>query len=163
MLSNNSKNNNFYIIYEESRLGTEKLYKALKETNSWEIYDKTSFIIVSFIYHFFFYRMIMLSKYSDTYISNILKDSLNEMISHVTNRTEEKNELVDICNDIFLVLDNLVRNSTEESFILQAKYFIANVDGIKIDEVFNSVAILVINIHFGALLNDGDSFLKKIS
>lgn len=163
MLFSNSKNNNSYIVYEESRLGTEKLYKALKETSSWEISDKTSFIVVAFIYHFFFYRMIMLSKYSDTYISNILKDSLNEMISHVTNRTEEKNELVDICNDIFSTLDTFTRDFSKDSIISQAKYFISLVNNINVNEVFDSVAILVINIHFGALLNDGDSFLKKIS
>lgn len=158
------------IIYEEARLGTEKLYKSLTETNSWEISNKTSFIITSFIYHFFYYRMIMLSKYSDSYISNILKDCLYEMTSHVTNKIEEKNELIDICNKIFSTLDSITKElagASRETFqslmLLQSKYFIANVDDIKLEEATNSVAILIINIHFGSLLDAGDTFLEKIN
>lgn len=160
-----------YYIYEESRLKTEKLYSILKETSSWEIKNRTAFVVTSFIFHFFFYRIILLSKYEDSAIRNILKDCLYEMISHVTNEKSEANTLVDLCNDIFDNLDAITttlsdcndENEGQEIMQLQGKYFIANVDGIKPKEVLNSVAILIINTHFASLLHEGDSFLLNIN
>lgn len=156
-------------VYDTARLGTEKLYTALTTDNTWEITNKTTFVIVSFVYHFFFYRIILLSKYSDRDISIILKNCMFEMTSHVTNNIKERNKLIDICNDIFYNLDIITHELTNNNKNLhqhaiqnRAKYFIANVENCKPNEVFNSVAMLIINIHFSEILNSGDTFLDNI-
>lgn len=154
------KNNIANIIYDESRLNTEKLYQLIKRQNTWEIHNRTSFVVISFVYHFFFYRMIMLSKYEDDYIKIILQQCMNEMVSHITEKIEEKNKIIEICNDIFLDLDAIVKQKDVE---LQGKYFIATVEGIKPKDVFDAVNTLLINIHFGSILDSGESFLNKIS
>lgn len=159
-----------YYIYEESRIGTEKLYSTIKETNSWEIKNQTTFVITSLIYHFFFYRMILISKYDDSFIQPILTECLYEMISHITNKIEEKNALIELSDEIFTNLDNIVRNRNNcqnkdeivELMQLEAKYFIANVDGIKPKDVYNVLAVLTINMYFTSLLDDGKDFLFHI-
>lgn len=145
------------LIYNKSRLGTEELYKLLNTNNEWQINNKTAFIVISFFYHFFYFRIVLLSKYSDDYISKVLFSCLNELISHITNDISEKNTLIDICNDTFTYLDYCIKQELLENkntILDRAKFFVASVENCKSSEVNNSIAIMQISTYFASVLKD---------
>lgn len=155
-------------VYNKSMDGTETLYKLLINNNALEIKDKTNFVFTSFIFHLYFYRIILLQKYSDNYICKTLTTCIDKMFSTITSNIKEKNTLVDKSNEIFNILDTFTNNfltySDRDSFQITniAKYFIANIENCKFEEVYNSVAIFEITSYFSALLSEYNEFLLMI-
>lgn len=145
-------------IYENALNGTDKLYQLLTTTGNWEIKNKNAFSIISFIYHLFYYRINLLSKYSDNYIREILFECIAMYLAPYN--ISDKNKFIDECNEIFNILDTFFINSknSKDSLSLSniGKFFIAYVENCKTSEVYDAINSLLISTYFFDILQNSN-------
>lgn len=139
------------IVYSLAEDGTAELYNLLID-NNFNIKNDYGFSLTSFLYHLFYIRLILLSKYSEQYISDVLYKCLDNKISQVSTDITIKNNFIDAANDTFRDLDLFwyKLSTTEDSWVLMdiGRYFIACLNKCKVSEVHDVKLSMYITTYF---------------
>lgn len=148
-------------IYDNAMNGTDELYRLLSTDSKWIIKSKNLFIFISFNYHLFFYRIVLLSKYSDNYVKELLFKCIDKYISHLSiNTIQEKNKVIDASNEIFEALGSFIvsLSETHDPYIMNflGQYLIGYVEMCKPAEVFDFKTTMLITSYFTELLKNCD-------
>lgn len=165
--------NNFKIkrlsnrIYKEFSTKTEVLRRIIVDNNLIELDNLFIYSMVSFAFHTYFFRILLLSKYSEEDIRKIFIICLEKFLCMIDD-ISMKNKVVDSINETYDLLDVLMfqvktaENKEQSVWAMQeiATLFIGAIqkDG---DISPDSIAILKITIYFTDLLTD-NNFLIKI-
>ena len=156
-------------LYEEFLIKNEMLHRIITDNNLFKLDNPLLYVLHSFSFHTYFFRIILLTKYSEQDIQTMFIECLDKVVTPIANSINEKNEIVDMINEIFNILDALmfqVKNAEnkEQSILAMqeiASFFIESVqDSEKNYTSNNSVAIMQIFIYFTSLLEDTELINK---
>lgn len=155
-------------VYEEFLIKNEVLRRIITDNNLFELDNIMIFTLTSFTFHMYFFRILLLSKYSDQDIQKVFAICLNTITKPISNDINDKNKIVDSINEIFNILDILIfevknaQDKEQSALTMQevAKFFIESVKDDKVKDTFDSIVILKITTYFTYLLTDKETLLK---
>lgn len=154
-------------VYNEFKIKNEMLRKIITDNKLFELDNLIVYSIFSFAFHMYFFRILLLPKYSEQDIKNIFIICLKKFLN-IIDDTNKKNEIIDCINNTFELLDVLMlqvknaENKEQSIFAMQeiATLFIESVQENE-NASSDSVAILQIVNYFTFLLTD-DKFLAQM-
>lgn len=155
-------------IYEEFLIKNELLYNFIVNDNLLEIDNLMIFTLISFTFHIYFFRILLLPKYPDEEIQKVFVICLNKVIASISSNLKEKEQIIDHVYKIFYSLDILMleiqnaKNKERSILAMQeiAKLFIELVQTDENSNAYNCIAVQKITTYFTLLLTDNDLLVR---